>query len=153
AAPRFLHIDTLRGRLGINTEGNITGHAAATNAYAVAAVDVATAFPTPFSGGSANPVEFFSSDGPRRAFYQADGTPITPGNFLSTGGAVRQKPDVAAADGVATSVPGFNPFFGTSAAAPHAAAIAALLKSYNPTLTPVQIRQVLTGSALDIEGP
>jgi uncharacterized repeat protein (TIGR01451 family) len=151
--PRFLHIDTIRGRLSINTEGNITGHCAATNAYAVAAVDAATSFPNPFSGGGVNPVEFFSSDGPRRVFYQADGTAITPGNFLATGGAVRPKPDIAAADGVATSVPGFNPFFGTSAAAPHAAAIAGLLKSYNPTLTPDQVRQVLTGSALDIEAP
>src|SRR6185436_4353917 len=70
-----------------------------------------------------------------------------------SGGAVRQKPDIAAADGVATTVPGFNPFFGTSAAAPHAAAIAALLKSYNPLLTTAQIRQVLTSSALEIEGP
>src|SRR6266404_3226671 len=149
--PRFLHIDTIRGRLTINTDGNITGHAAAANAFAVAAVDVSTSFPNPFSGGAVNPVEFFSSDGPRRFFYQADGTPVTPGNFLATGGAVRQKPDIAAGDGVSTSVRGFAPFFGTSAAAPHAAAIAALLKSYNPSLRTGQIRQILTGSALDIE--
>jgi hypothetical protein len=37
------------------------------------------------------------------------------------------KPDVAAADGVQTSVSGFQPFFGTSAAAPHVAGIVALL--------------------------
>src|SRR5262249_50165994 len=86
-------------------------------------------------------------------FYQADGTAIPPGNFLATGGAVRQKPDIAAADGVTTTVPGFAPFFGTSAAAPHAAAIAALLKSYNSSLSRGQVRQVLMGSALDIDGP
>lgn len=100
-------------------------------------------------------MEAFSSDGPRRIFYNADGTPITPGNFLSTGGVVRQKPDIASANGVVTAFPsgsGFNPFFGTSAAAPHAAGVAALLKSFKPSLTPQQIRTILTSTALDIEG-
>jgi hypothetical protein len=83
-------------------------------------------------------------------FFNQDGSAITPGNFSSTGGAIRQKPDIAAADGVSTDVPGFQPFFGTSAAAPHAAAIAALLWSYAPGLTPAQIRTVLTGTALDV---
>src|SRR5262249_27114529 len=128
-------------------------HACATNAFCVAAVAASTSYPNPFSGGTTNPVETFSSDGPRRVFFQANGTAITPSNFSSTGGAVRQKPDIAAADGVTTSVPGFYSFFGTSAAAPHAAAIAALLKSYNPALTPTQIRTALTNSALDIENP
>ena len=151
---RFLHIDTIRGQSEVNTAGNIIGHAAATNAYACAAVDVHTAYPNPFSGGSANPVELFSTDGPRLVFYNADGTPITPTNFLSTGGYVRPKPDISAADGVSTTLPpftGLNPFYGTSAAAPHAGAIAALLKSYNPDLTPSQMRTILTSTALDIE--
>jgi subtilase family protein len=66
---------------------------------------------------------------------------------------VRQKPDITAADGVSvTGVGGFgSPFFGTSAAAPHAAAIAALVKSANPSLTPAQIRSILTTTAIDIE--
>ena len=63
---------------------------------------------------------------------------------------MRQKPDITAADGTATGVAGFNPFFGTSAAAPHAAAIAALIKSAGP-FTPAQIRTALTSSAIDIE--
>lgn len=148
---RFLHIDTIRGQLAIGTDGNTKGHATATNAFGVAAVDAHDAYPNPFAAG--NIVEPFSSDGPRRVFYHADGTPITPGDFLSTGGYVRQKPDIAAADGVATATPGFNPFYGTSAAAPHAAAIAALLLSYNPTLTPAQVRTILTNTAIDIEAP
>ena len=37
---------------------------------------------------------------PAPGVLQPDGTPITPGNFTSTGGAVRQKPDITAADGV-----------------------------------------------------
>ena len=47
---------------------------------------------------------------------------------------------------------GFKPFFGTSAAAPHAAAVAALLKLYNPTLTAAQMGRILTNTALDIMG-
>jgi hypothetical protein len=115
-------------------------------------VDVATAFGGPFVGGAVNPVEPFSSDGPRQIFYDRDGRPITPGNLLAGGGFVRQKPDLAAADGASTATPGFLPFFGTSAAAPHAAAIGALALSLVPTLTEEQLRQLYRGVALDIEG-
>ncbi len=155
-ASRFLHLDTQRGRLSIPTAGATVGHSAATNAYSVAAVNAASAFPNPFSGGANNPVETFSSDGPRHVFYQADGTAITAGNFLSNGGAIRQKPDIAAADGVVTTLPagsGLNPFFGTSVAAPHAGAIAALIWSYRRALTPAQMRSLLTSTALDIGPP
>ncbi len=85
-------------------------------------------------------------------FFKPDGTPFTPGNVSSTGGTVLQKPDFTAADGISTSVGGFLSFFGTSAAAPHAAAIAALLKSSKPSLTPANIRTILASTALDIEG-
>ncbi|MCI0345724.1 MAG: S8 family serine peptidase, partial [Chloroflexi bacterium] len=101
-------------------------------------------------------VEFFSSDGPRRIFFNSAGGLLPgapPGNFSASGGVVRQKPDIAAADGVSTATPGFNPFYGTSAAAPHAAAIAALVRQAFPAFTPAQIRAALTGSALDIEAP
>ena len=54
------------------------------------------------------PVEYYSSDGPRRVFYAANGTAYTPGNFSSTGGELRQKPDIAGADCVDTNTPGFN---------------------------------------------
>ena len=155
AANRFLHLDTGRAVLAVATNGNVRGHNAsgAANAFSVAATDVANSFPGVFTGGAANPVETFSSDGPRRMFFTPTGTPITPGNFSSTGGTVLQKPDITAADGVASSaaIPAFNPFFGTSAAAPHAAAIAALLLSLNPAPTPAQIRTAFTSSALDIE--
>jgi subtilisin family serine protease len=79
--------------------------------------------------------------------------PSLPAIFLSTGGTVRRKLDLAAADCVATATPGFDPFCGTSAVAPHAAAIAGLVLSAQPTLTPAQVRQVLTATALDIEAP
>src|SRR5262249_23119248 len=121
----------------------------AANALCVAATRVGSP-PVPFVGGADNPVEKFSSDGPRHIFYKPDGTPITPGNFSSTGGSILQKPDITAADGVFTSMPGFAPFLGTSAAAPHAGAIAALLWSHNPFLTAAQIRSLLTNTALTI---
>ena len=155
AANRFLHLDTGRARLTTSTNGNVRGHNAsgAANAFSVAATNVANSFPGAFVGGATNPVETFSSDGPRRIFFTPGGTPITPGDFSSTGGTVLQKPDITAADGVTSSaaIPGFYPFFGTSAAAPHAAAIAALLLSFSPTPTPAQIRAALNASALDIE--
>ncbi|MBU6401455.1 MAG: S8 family serine peptidase [Verrucomicrobia bacterium] len=155
-AARFLHLDNEFGssQLAISTGGQIRGHQCATNAFAVAAVDVAqVGYTNSFASGTNLTVEKFSSDGPRRVFFQPDGTPLTPGNFTSTGGVVRLKPDLAAADNVATSVPGFLPFPGTSAAAPHAAAIAALLLGYQPLLTQDQIRKALTGTTLDIESP
>ncbi len=153
AAARYLYLDTGRGQLAINTPGNVSGHnaAGADNAFSVAATRVSGT--TPFVGGASNPVEYFSSDGPRHLFYNPDGTVITPGNVSSTGGRILPKPDITAADGVSTSVSGYSPFYGTSAAAPHAAAIAGLLLSYNHSLTPAQVRNALQSTALDIEAP
>ncbi|MCX6915688.1 MAG: S8 family serine peptidase, partial [Verrucomicrobia bacterium] len=145
---RFLHLENGRGRLSVSTAGRTKGHACAADAFGVAAVS-AHSVTTPFT--AAAKVETFSSDGPRQVFYYANGTAITPGNFSSTGGTVRQKPDLAAADGVATAVPHFQPFYGTSAAAPHAGAIAALLKARNPSLTTSEARAALTTGVLDIE--
>src|SRR6185295_1908103 len=77
------------------------------------------------------------------------------GDVSATGGILRQKPDITAADGVSvTGVGGFpSPFFGTSAAAPHAAAIAALLKAAGPALTRTAVRNALAAGAIDIEAP
>ena len=124
AAQRALHLSTHRGQLAIATSGVIFGHQAAASALSVAAVDVDDAVGGVFTGGAANPVETFSSDGLRRIFFTPLGAAITPGNVLfgTNGGQLLQKPDIAAGDGAATNVPGFMPFFGTSAAAPHAAA-------------------------------
>ena len=161
-AGRFLHLNTNRGRLSLATAGQTHGHSAAANAFSCAATPARLPFaagnpvgpfPNPF--GPTNVTELFSSDGPRRIFFQANGTPYTAGNFSSTGGTLRQKPDITAADGASvTGVGAFpTPFYGTSAAAPHAGAIAALIKSANPILTPAQIRAALVTSAIDIESP
>jgi subtilisin-like proprotein convertase family protein len=155
AQTRALFVDTLGGLLALATPGENHGHSAAANAMAVAAVDVAEANGGIFIGGQTEPVEVFSSDGPRRIFLKSNGTPYTPGRLLfqHNGGQLRNKPDISAADGVSVSTPGFDPFFGTSAAAPHAAAIAALVKSANRTLSESQIRSVLKSTALDIQAP
>lgn len=152
-AARFLHLNTNRGELLFATAGQTSGHNSAAGAFGVAAVDWVTAGFGTFTGGVDNPVEGFSSDGPRRVFFRADGSAITPGNFSSTGGELRQKPDIAAADGVSTATPGFDPFFGTSAAAPHAAAIAALMREAHPGLETSGARTIFALTALDIEAP
>lgn len=159
AATRYLHLRTNGGRLTFGTAGASFGHNAAESAFSVAATPAARSagpppnpvgpFPSQFSAGNA--VEIFSSDGPRHVFYNADGTPITPGNVLSGGGQLLAKPDATAADGVRTGLARFDPFFGTSAAAPHAAAIAALVKSKTPSLTATQIRNNMLAAAIDIE--
>ena len=154
AADRYLRLDANAGRLATSTAGNLFGHSAAGNAITVAAVDVRAARR---AGGVFNGTESVrrsNSDGPRRIFFEADGTAITPGNFSSTGGRVLQKPDLAAATCVSTSTPGFSRFCGTSAAAPHAAAIAALMleAAGGPdNVTLANLRTAMTGSALDIE--
>jgi len=162
AQNRFFHLVLFRGRLMVATDGETHGHSAASGAYTVAATPAATSagaptpngpFPGPFV--SSNQIEFFSSDGPRKIFFNADSTAITAGNFSATGGSVLNKPDITAADGVSvTGVGGFgSPFFGTSAAAPAAASVAALVLSAKPAITAAQMKTALFSTAIDIMAP
>ncbi len=156
AAARFFHV-TLNsngaGVLAVGTAGAIRGHGMAAGAFSVAATPAAAPGPFPAAHSGANVSETFSADGPRRIFFDANGTAFTPGNFSSTGGIVRPKPDITAADRV--DITGFwqfpVPFVGTAAATSHAAAIAALLKSALPSPTNAQIRTALLSTAIDIE--
>lgn len=98
--------------------------------------------------------------------------PPTKASFSSIGGTLtygvaRNKPDLCAPNGGNTTVQlggtdidgdQFPNFFGTSAAAPHAAGIAALLlnarqKYYGETLTPAEVRNLLTSTATDMYDP
>jgi subtilisin-like proprotein convertase family protein len=142
--------DTADGLTKFVTPGTISGHAAAKGAIGVAAAPAAGAYdgyenspvgPFPGTFTRASGTELFTSDGPRRTFFAADGSPAEE---------VRQKPDLTAADGVRTSVSGFDPFYGTSAAAPAAAAVAGLILSGNPGLSPAEVRAALTSTALDV---
>lgn len=129
------------------------GHNSAANGNGVAAYvydDV------PPIAGFTPSIEGFSSPGPVTIVFD------TAGNRLSTA-QIRNKPDLAATDGVNTTFfppgplsstdyegDGFPNFFGTSAAAPHAAGIAALLlqKAGGPlSLTPLAIRTTLQNTA------
>jgi len=154
---RALRLDTHRGRItpADSTAGSTFGHNAAASGISVAAVSLTTATGPggTFTGGAANPVETYSSDGPRKIFYHPNGTAITPGNllFATNGGTTLPKVDMAAGDCGTTTTPGFTTFCGTSAAAPTAAAIAALIKGANPGWTNAQIVAAMNASALDIE--
>jgi|GEM_PF-821026 len=130
----------------------IYGHAAATNAEAVAAVRY----------DRQDLPESFTSLGSTTFFYEyltdANGNPIAVDRKNIP--EIRNKPDIAAIDGTDTTffgsdydANGFPNFFGTSAAAPHAAAIAALLKQAEPNLTPTEIYQRLESTAIDLEDP
>ena len=144
AADRYLRLNT-GGELAIATAGQTFGHSASQDAIGVAAVSARTAGGAGGVFNGTESVETFSSDGPRQMFFEADGTPNA---------VVLKKPDLAAADDVSTSTPGFSRFRGTSAAAPHAAAIAALMleAAGGPAkVTPEALRTAMTGSALDIE--
>jgi hypothetical protein len=121
----------------------ISGHTAAPNCISVGAV--------PYFDQD-NP-ESFTSLGPTTFLFEDDGTVLaTP--------SVRQTPDLAAIDGTNTTFFGndiegdtFPNFFGTSAAAPHAAAVAALMLQNNSSLTPAQILANQIATAEDLGDP
>ena len=145
-------------KLEIATAGATYGHSASENTVGVGQVDVRTAGGAGGIFDGTESVMAGSSDGPRRLFYEPDGTPITPDDFSSTGGKVLKKPDLSAASCVTTATPGFSTFCGTSAAAPHAAAIAALMLAAagGPAhVTPADLRTAMTATTavLDIEQP
>ena len=153
-ADRFLRLQAVDGQLEIATAGTLYGHSAAENAVSVSAVDVRTAAGSGKVFNGTESVTRGNSDGPRRIFFEPDGTPITAGDFSETGGKLLRKPDLTAASCVSTATPGFSTFCGASAAAPHAAAIAALMVegAGGPKhITQKTLLRAVTGSALDIE--
>jgi hypothetical protein len=116
----------------------IAGHANAEGAITVGAVR--------YNNTALDKVEDFSSRG---------GTLIN--------GVDRMKPDISAPNGGVTTIPlgqaerspGAFPFFGTSAAAPHAAAVAALImqakKDFDgETTSPADIRSLLSANAVNM---
>jgi len=120
----------------------LVGHAAAEGAAAIASVRY-----------DQNEVEWYSSQGPTLILFDENGNPINE---------TRQTPMLAASDGADTSFfgsgdwdgTGFPNFFGTSASAPHVAAVAALMlewaHDFELSLTPDQVFQILSASAVDL---
>jgi hypothetical protein len=147
-----------------NSRATVQGHPSAMGA---AAVGAAPFYASPQCGVTPATLETFSSSGGDPILFDATGArlaaPVT-----------RQKPDFVGPDGandtflgytlqkagiaVGTSIAGcqnsasYPNFFGTSAAAPHAAAAAALMLQANPALTPSQIFTALRNSALPMGG-
>ena len=90
-----------------------------------------------------------------REYSSRGGSPIlfdAEGNRLANP-ILRDKPEIYAPDGVATTVPDFENFDGTSAAAPHIAGVVALmLERGGKTLTPEEVRFLLQATASPIPG-
>ncbi|MBN9511500.1 MAG: S8 family serine peptidase [Alphaproteobacteria bacterium] len=119
--------------------GTVMGHEILPGVNTVGAV---AWYNTAAFGGS-NTVESFSSEGTGTFLFGPEGTPLAS---PQAAGSV----DFLAPDGSVTSV--FAPFYGTSAAAPDAAAVAALVLQADPALTPAQVTQVLEASAIPASG-
>jgi Subtilase family len=124
------------------------------NAAQGAVVGAARYSSTPAFGISPPILESFSSAG---------GTPIL---FTKTGARlsspeIRNQPQFTGPNGGATTFfgvfsGGFYRFFWTSAAAPHVAAVVALMSQYkggNRSLTPTQIYATLANTAIDMDDP
>ena len=123
------------------------GHA---NAAGAVATGAARYDRTPAFGTSPPLIESYSSLGGTPLLFDQDGNPVN---------IVRQKPEIVAPDGVNTTFFGFDSvidtdgypnFFGTSAAAPHAAGAAALFKQLDSAMSPSLISNAMTASATDM---
>ncbi len=122
----------------------VYGQPNAKGAIAVGSVQVNR---TPLFGVKPPVLDEFSSRG---------GTPILldPQGRRLDSPDIRQKPEFVAPNGVATTFQPFNPFFGTSAAAPHAAAVAALILQRAggaKRLTPAQIVEIMQDTAIPLD--
>jgi hypothetical protein len=121
----------------------VYGHAGAESAIAVAAV--------PFNNG--NKPEPYSSRGPATHYFEAFKGPV-PADPLPTPEVV-SKPDVAATDcGRTTFFASFSAgvwrFCGTSAAAPHAAGVVALMREAAPLADAGLLRESLVGTGASV---
>ncbi|MCX7019895.1 MAG: S8 family serine peptidase [Candidatus Sumerlaeota bacterium] len=135
----------------------VFGHTAAASVMSVAAMDC---LEIDYDGYYQYPedelnAEYFTSyGGPLPFWFSDDGLTRYKGAML------RSKPDITAPDGANTSffgedtdMDGYPNFYGTSAAAPHAAAVAALMLSKNPNLTPEQLYAHMRSTTREAESP
>jgi len=130
----------------------IYGHPMAENAMAVAAAPFY--YTEAYYNSTGLPwLESFSSKGGIKIRFDQMGTPLAAPEE-------REKPDVAGTDGIDNTFfggdigfedPDSHPnFFGTSAAAPNVAAIAALIQEKHPGFTPADTYTQLESSAKDV---
>lgn len=127
-----------------SSEGDVVGPAVFGHSGSAAAIGVGA---VRYSDNAA--LERFSSRGPVKHYFG----PVSGSSAAAaTGERLISKPDLAATDGAANTffgslVSGTWRFFGTSAAAPHAAAVAALVRQGNPGAGPDQVRAALSATA------
>jgi hypothetical protein len=129
----------------------IFGHA---NAGGAVAVGAAAYFNTTQFGVSPPVLNSFSSRGGTSVMFDL------AGNRLAVADPRAGKPEIVAPDGTDTTFfgtdidgNGFPNFFGTSAAAPHAAAVAALVRQLRPSSIPAEVYALLENSAIDMGVP
>ena len=128
------------------------GHANAAGAQSVGAAFFGQ---TPEFGQDPALLESFSSAGGIPILFDSTGNPLAVPD-------VRANPAIVAPDGTNTTFFGFDigsdpdsfpNFFGTSAAAPHAAAVAALVLEADPSLTPSELYGLMQSTAADMGAP
>ncbi|MFQ5569380.1 MAG: S8 family serine peptidase, partial [Rhodothermales bacterium] len=151
--PELIKYIWFRGNLTVEYPTNsstVVGHSNTAGGQGVGAAWYAD---TPAFGTAPPLPESFSSAGQTGILFD------TAGNRLATPD-VREKPDIVAPDGTNNTFfggdaepDGFPNFFGTSAAAPHAAAAAALLLEADPSLTPNDIYTLFETTAVDMDDP
>ncbi|MCK5003283.1 MAG: S8 family serine peptidase [Gammaproteobacteria bacterium] len=121
------------------------GHPIAAGGQAVGAARYSQ---TPEYGVTPPLLESFSSKGGTPILFDTSGNPVN---------VVRQKPDFVAPNGGDNTFfgsdyegNGWPNFFGTSAATPHAAGMAALIKQFDSTLTPDDVYNTMQTTAIDM---
>jgi hypothetical protein len=142
---KYIHFDSAAIIDFSTNSSTIVGHANAEGAGSVAAAGYADIR----ASGTSSPVaKTFTSQGGTKILFDSNGEPVSID---------RQKPDFTGIDGADTTFFGsdsdFNGlpnYFGTSAAAPHVAAIAALILEGDSTLTPIEIYSILETTAVDV---
>ncbi|HEX6601399.1 MAG TPA: S8 family serine peptidase, partial [Solirubrobacterales bacterium] len=125
-----------------SSEGDVVGPAVYGHAGAASAISVAA---VPFN--DSNAIEPYSSRGPVTHYFGPVEGPLPAPPLLPP--ETVAKPDLAATDCGATTFFSFFAagawrFCGTSAAAPHAAAVAALVRQAKPGLDQGEVREALT---------
>ncbi len=156
AIPSFVkYINITNGSAGMGAlqfatnSGTAYGHANADLGMSIGAAFYAN---TPEFGVNPAQAEPFSSAGGIPIRFDDVGNPIVP--------VIRQNPDVVGPDGanttffggdIAADADSFPNFFGTSAATPHVAALAALIRQANPGISVSALNNTLRSTAQDMD--
>jgi hypothetical protein len=142
---KYVHYGGISLQEHVTNSSTLYGHA---NAGGAVAVGAARYTQTPAYGVTPPVIESFSSRGGTLILFDTSGNPVN---------ITRDKPEIVAPDGGDNTFFGFDyegnsfpNFFGTSAAAPHAAGVAALFKQMDINMTPATITTAMISTAIDM---